>query len=78
VFVHPKIAGSAAGVSPIESVLTPLASEMARAASAGAPTLHSSLPGKPSNGQIVTAADQEALVQTITDQVMRALNGTAR
>ena len=79
VFVHPKIAGSVPDVSPIESVLTPLASDMARAASAGASAPHSSRLGAPSaNGHLATAADQEALVQTITDQVMRALNGTAR
>ena len=66
-------------VSPIESVLTPLASDMAKAATAGASTPGSSVMGGPSaNGRVATAAEEEALVQTITDQVMRALNGTAR
>src|SRR6516225_3425330 len=80
VFIHPKIAGSVPDASPIESRLTPLAAEIARASHSGDSTPQSSPFGRPSaNGpSAATAADHEALVQTITDQVMRALNGTVR
>ena len=80
VFIHPKIAGTVPDVSPIESALTPLAVDMARTKNSGSATPHGSFSTQPSaNGHTHSAAaDQEALVQAITDQVMRALNGTAR
>jgi L-fuculose-phosphate aldolase len=80
VFIHPKIAGSVPDVSPIESRLTPLAAEIAQAESSAVSTSRSSFASQPSaNGRPqATAPDQEALVQAITDQVMRALNGAAR
>jgi L-fuculose-phosphate aldolase len=80
VFIHPKIAGSVPDVSPIESLLTPLAVDMARAESSGGSAPHGSYSSRPSANGLAqsTAPDQEALVQAITDQVMRALNGTAR
>ncbi len=80
VFIHPKIAGSVPDVSPIESVLTPLAVDMARAERSSGQASRGSYSTQPSaNGHAnATAPDQEALVQAITDQVMRALNGTAR
>ena len=82
VFIHPKIAGSVPDVSPIESRLTPLAAEIAQAVtnSSAGPASRSSFANQPSaNGRPHAAApDNEALVQAITDQVMRALNGAAR
>jgi L-fuculose-phosphate aldolase len=80
VFIHPKIAGSVPHPSPIESRLTPLAGDVTWPKSEPkAPAQGPSL-GKPSaNGQSSSATmDEEALVQTITDQVMRALNGAVK
>ncbi len=80
VFIHPKLAGTQSGPSPIESRLTPLAGDSTRAGAEGAHTSRTSLPAKASvNGQTQTGSmDQEALVQAITDQVMQALNGSVR
>jgi L-fuculose-phosphate aldolase len=80
VFIHPKIADSVPDVSPIESVLTPLYADMIRGRGSSAlSTPHSSrMSGPSANGRPASSSDQEALVQMITDQVMRALNGTAR
>jgi L-fuculose-phosphate aldolase len=80
VFIHPKLAGSQAESSPIESHLTSLAADMIRASSTGIASSRPSSPRPPSlNGQARSdAMDQEALVQAITDQVMHVLNGAAR
>ena len=78
-FIHPKIAGSVPDVSPIECLLTRLAADMAKAESHGTSSASASADkrGPSTNGQIASDSDRpEALVQTITDQVMRALNGT--
>src|SRR5271170_2626157 len=48
VFVHPKLAGSQAEPSPIESRLTPLAADITRAGAAGASVARASSPGMPS------------------------------
>jgi L-fuculose-phosphate aldolase len=82
VFIHPKIAGSTPAESPVESVLTPLAAEVTPPAAAS-PT-GSRIPyasGPSTNGHASASSDgldQEALVQSITDQVMRALNGAIK
>jgi len=80
VFFHPKITGSQAEASPIESCLTPLAADMTRAGAGGALSSRPSSPAEPSgNGQARPGPiDQEALVQAITDQVMHALNGAVK
>jgi L-fuculose-phosphate aldolase len=74
VFIHPKIAASEPVTSPIESVLTPLASDMARSTGQRISAAKPSNNGHASSG----VPDPEALVQAITDQVMRALNGAVR
>ncbi len=81
IFIHPKIAGSVPEPSPIESRLTPLAGEItwdkggAKASSQAQKGAKPSANGQPSSG---ATEDEEALVQTITDQVMRALNGAVK
>ncbi len=70
IFVHPKIESDFPG-SPIQGALTPLAADIALAAP--------KIPSPSTNGQHKTpAADNEALVQAITEQVMRALAGANR
>src|SRR5262249_23723837 len=80
VFIHPKIAGNVSQESPIEGLLTPMASEIIKprggaersaAALAQPPTAKPSDNGRAHAGEL----DSEALVQAITDQVMQALNG---
>jgi L-fuculose-phosphate aldolase len=80
VFIHPKIASSEPAESPIESVLTPLAVDMARPTTSGASPSRQAAASKPSsNGQAGSGSlDSETLVQAITNQVMQALNGAAR
>jgi L-fuculose-phosphate aldolase len=80
VFIHPKLAGSQAEPSPIESRLTPLASEVTRAGTTTAKSSRPSAPRVPSaDGQArPDAIEEETLVQAITDQVMQALGGAAR
>jgi L-fuculose-phosphate aldolase len=79
VFVHPKIAKSQPAASPIESSLTPLASDLAKSGSTGTTPARASYGSKPSaNGPAQSVSDDETLVQTITDQVMRALNGAMK
>ena len=83
VFIHPKIAGSVPHESPIEGLLTPLASEIARprgGAGPSAPASTAPSAAQPSsNGRAHgVEMDSEALVQAITDQVMQALNGATR
>lgn len=79
VFVHPKIAGELKEPSPIESRLTPLASEIRNlptAANADASRRGSQMGAPSPNGKPHAASiDPEALVQAITEQVMQALNG---
>jgi L-fuculose-phosphate aldolase len=77
VFIHPKIADRQPVTSPIESRLTPLAADMQKPETTGAPLSHAAYAGRPSpNGPAQSAAiDDEVLVHTITDQVMRVLNG---
>jgi L-fuculose-phosphate aldolase len=73
VFVHPKIAGGQSGPSPVESRLTPLAADIARAAASPARPATAAAPSP--NGQAGTnARDHESLVQAITDQVMQVLD----
>jgi L-fuculose-phosphate aldolase len=79
VFIHPKIAEGQPAFSPIESVLTPLAADMAKPAAGASPSRASYAASPSANGPPrATASDDEALVQTITDHVMRALNGALR
>jgi L-fuculose-phosphate aldolase len=80
VFIHPKIAGSVSQSSPIESRLTPLAGEIKWNKSAATASVPASSGGKPSVNSQASAVgdDEESLVQTITDQVMRVLNGAVR
>jgi L-fuculose-phosphate aldolase len=80
IFVHPKIAGQQREPSAIDSVLTPLGSEIGNAPPAadvsGRP-FHSN--GHSTNGKATSdGIDPEALVQAITDQVMRVLNGAGK
>ncbi len=78
VFIHPKIAESVPHQSPIEALLTPRPSLPNQpGGSTPAPASGASAPS--SNGHASGAnADAEALVRAITDQVMQALNGSAR
>jgi L-fuculose-phosphate aldolase len=80
VFIHPKIAGSEPVTSPIDGVLTPLYTDLRQPASAGTSTSGGTYASKPSsNGHAGSGSlDPDALVQAITDQVMAALNGSAR
>jgi L-fuculose-phosphate aldolase len=77
VFFHPKLVEGDTGAYPIESRLSPGSgsASMSSLPSSGA----RSQPAQPSsNGNGKAAPDMEALVQSITDQVMRALNGSTR
>ena len=81
VFIHPKIAGSFARC--LADRVGPDSAGFRHGASGECGWLHAAqlaLGGPSANGRAAATggADQEALVQTITDQVMRALNGTAR
>ena len=80
VFIHPKIAGSEPVKSPIEGVLTRLYSDLGKPAAPHAAASRVSSASKPSsNGHPGAGSlDPDALVQAITDQVMAALNGSAR
>ena len=74
VFIHPKIAGSEPVTSPIESRLTPLASDLGKTHQRAGdhalpPRASRRVNGHASSGSV----DAEALVKTITDQVMRGL-----
>ena len=80
-FIHPKIAASEPVTSPIEGVLTPLYSDLrSPATSSPAPAPSYAAASKPSsNGHAGAGSlDPDALVKAITDQVMAALNGSAR
>jgi L-fuculose-phosphate aldolase len=82
VFVHPKIAREQPEPSPIESRLTPLASETRHSATAAraSGTARPALSNGPSpNGKAqASGGDAEALIQAITDQVMAVLNGAVK
>ncbi len=83
-FIHPKIAATEPVKSPIENVLTPLYSDLGKTRDE-APAPHRRAPASPQAlGQWQAAmraanrSTRDALVQAITDQVMAALNGSAR
>jgi L-fuculose-phosphate aldolase len=82
VFIHPKIAGSTPVESPVESVLTPLAADMTPPGAMVTTSARIPYAAKSSsNGHAAAGSgslDQEALIQTITDQVMRVLNGAVK
>ncbi len=73
VYVHPKLMEQAPVQIPIESRISPPATS----SNGSAAPRYNAAPS--SNGQAKTGElDVEALVQTITDQVMRALGGAGR
>jgi L-fuculose-phosphate aldolase len=75
VFMHPKLTEGQSASLPIESRLSPPAYPQSGASNAGL----GGMPSPSSNGKAQSGdLDVEALVQTITDQVMRALGGSAR
>jgi L-fuculose-phosphate aldolase len=83
VFIHPKIAGNLPHESPIEGLLTPLASEIAKPRGGAGPSAPASTQPPaakpPDNGRAHAGElDSEELVQAITDQVMQALNGAIK
>jgi L-fuculose-phosphate aldolase len=80
VFIHPKIADGEPFKSPIEGVLTPLYTDIRKDVSTAAPVSRLAAASSPSsNGHAGAGSiDAEALVKTITDHVMAALNGAVR
>jgi L-fuculose-phosphate aldolase len=82
VFVHPKLADGQSEPWEIESRWTPLAAELKQASvlSPASPAPAAPAAGAPSsNGRALHGgAEQEALVQAITNQVMQVLNGAVK
>jgi L-fuculose-phosphate aldolase len=79
VFVHPKLAEEKREASPIASCWTPLVRESSADSATAAISAARAASSSPSqNGQTPPAGrEEEALVQAITDQVMRLLAGAA-